>query len=133
LINQSLQTEHGVVRFTGNLGPDIKLPFIAAEEDTGPLVKALVQESPRKNLIGYREWMTLREVSRAFTQATGRGAECVMQPKRQSKMPVPPELDRELEENWAYCNEFGYEGRDDPTIIHPRDVSFAVPSSSPIC
>lgn len=131
IINQSLQNEHGVVQFIGNLNPDVKLPFIAAEQDTGPLVKALVQESAGKNLIGYREWSTLREVSGAFTRATGLAAECVMLPKGQSKIPVPPELDWELEDNWAYCNEFGYEGRDDPTIIHPRDVRFAVPSSSP--
>lgn len=90
-----------------------------------------MQESARKNLIGYRGWSTLREVSGAFTQATGLAAECVVLPKGQSKIPVPPELGRELEDNWAYCNEFGYEGRDDPTIVHPRDVSFAVPPSSP--
>jgi hypothetical protein len=32
-------------------------------------------------------------------------------------------LKAELEDNTAYWNEFGYDGRDDPTVIHPRDVS----------
>jgi hypothetical protein len=52
-----------------------------------------------------------------------------MLPKGQSHIPVPPELGLELDDNWAYCNEFGYEGRDDPTIIHPKDVS----SSALLC
>jgi hypothetical protein len=24
---------------------------------------------------------------------------------------------------FGYFDEFGYEGRDDPTVVHPRDVS----------
>jgi hypothetical protein len=107
----------------GPLDPDLKLPFIAAEEDTGPIVKALVQEGPRKNVIGYREWSSLREVSEAFAQATGVKAECILLKKGESNIALPPDLAQELEDNWAYCNEFGYEGRDDPTIIHPKDVS----------
>jgi hypothetical protein len=105
------------------LDPDVKLPFIAAEEDTGPIVKALVQEAPGKNVIGYREWSSLREVAEAFTQATGVKAECIKLKKGESNVPLPSDLAQELEDNWAYCNEFGYEGRDDPTIIHPKDVS----------
>ncbi|KAJ5758020.1 uncharacterized protein N7511_006714 [Penicillium nucicola] len=119
---QPVMAAHGVAQFVGNLDPDLKLPFIAAEEDTGPIVKALVQEGAGKNVIGHRAWCTLRELSEAFSQASGTGAECVMLHKGQSHVPVPPELSIELDDNWAYCNEFGYEGRDDPTIIHPKDV-----------
>lgn len=82
-----------------------------------------MQESAGKNIIGYRGWSTLREISEAFTQATGIEAECIMLAKGQSNIPIPPELGLELDDNWAYYNEFGYEGRDDPTIIHPKDVS----------
>ncbi|KAH7247303.1 uncharacterized protein BKA55DRAFT_595001 [Fusarium redolens] len=73
-------------------------------EDSGPLVKALIKDSAGKNLIGYREWLTTRELASIFTKATGLKAEV------------------ELEDNMAYWNEFGYEGRDDPTVIHPRDL-----------
>jgi hypothetical protein len=107
----------------GPLDPDLKLPFIAAEEGTGPFVKALVQEAAGKSVIAYREWSSLRELSRAFEQATGIKAECIRLEKGQSNIPLPPDLGRELDENWSYCNEFGYEGRDDPNIIHPKDVS----------
>jgi hypothetical protein len=82
-----------------------------------------VQESAGKNIIGYREWASLREISKAFAQATGAEAESIQLEKGQSNIPLPSELRLELDDNWAYCNEFGYEGRDDPTIIHPKDVS----------
>ena len=86
-------------------------------------MKALVLESAGKNVIGYREWISIREITEAFTLATGKKSEYVLLPKAQSRIPVPPELAIEMEDNWAYCNEFGYEGRDDPTILHPSGVS----------
>lgn len=86
-------------------------------------MKALVLESAGKNVIGYREWISIREITEAFTQATGKKSEFVLLPKGQSRIPVPSELAIEMEDNWAYCNEFGYEGRDDPTILHPSGVS----------
>jgi uncharacterized protein YbjT (DUF2867 family) len=121
-IMQPVMTAHGVAQFVGNIDPDVKLPFIAAEEDTGPIVKALVQEGAGKNVIGYREWSSLRELSKAFAQATGTQTECIQLPIGESNIPLPSELRLELDDNWAYCNEFGYEGRDDPTIIHPKDL-----------
>ncbi|RFU72567.1 hypothetical protein TARUN_9682 [Trichoderma arundinaceum] len=115
--------ENGVVKFIGNLDLDIKFPFVAAEEDSGPITKALVQEPAGKNIIGYREWLTLREFAAVFTQATGLEAEAVRLPRGQLPFEVPPELQAELNDNWDYWNECGYEGRDDPTIIHPKDLA----------
>ncbi|KAF4465448.1 hypothetical protein FALBO_7713 [Fusarium albosuccineum] len=118
------QNSTGVVQFFGNLDPDLKLPFIAAEEDSGPLVKALVKDVPGRSLITYREWLTFRELAQAFTQATGVKAEVVQLPKGEFVSPLPKELKSILEENWAYWNEYGYEARDDPTVTHPRDLKF---------
>lgn len=111
------------MQFIGNLEPDVKFPFIAAEEDSGPIVKALVNEAPGKNVIGYREWLTMRELALSFTKATGLRAECVTLPLGELEMPIPAEVKLELTENFGYWNEFGYEAREDPTVIHPRDVS----------
>ncbi|CAM1502639.1 Fc.00g074150.m01.CDS01 [Cosmosporella sp. VM-42] len=122
-ITQPTKNKDGIVQFVSNLDPDVKLPFIAAEEDSGPFVKALVVESAGKNVIAYREWTTLREVAKAFTEATGSEAETVMLPKGQHTTPHPPDLELEFHDNWAYWNEFGYEGRDDPTVIHPKDLN----------
>ncbi|RYP47353.1 hypothetical protein DL768_006574 [Monosporascus sp. mg162] len=110
------------IKFIGNLEPDVKVPFIAAEEDSGPIVKALVNEPAGKNIIGYREWLTMQELTLAFTRATGLKAESVTLPKGTFHLPLPDELKLEFEDNFAYLNEFGYEARDDPTIIHLRDL-----------
>jgi hypothetical protein len=110
------------VQFIGKIDPDVKIPFIAAEEDCGPIVKALIQEQAGKNLVGYREWLTMREFAETFSQATGMEAEAIMVPEGDQRLPIPPELKTQLDDNYSYWNEFGLEGRDDPTVIHPREV-----------
>lgn len=129
----TLQDADGVVQFSGHLDPSVKFPFVASEEDTGPLVKALIQDSPGKNLISYREWLTVPELAAAFTKATGLKTSVVTLPKGTFPPGFPAELAQELEENTSYWNEFGYEGRDDPTVIHPRDVSLTSSQDAVSC
>ncbi|KAL7796458.1 hypothetical protein V8C43DRAFT_24899 [Trichoderma afarasin] len=112
----------GTAQFTTTLAPDVKLPWIAAEEDTGPFVKALVQEEPGKNLIAYREWATLREMVGAFQSASKTKSEVVVVPRDEANEFLPPDLKLEIDEGFLYFKEFGYEGRDDPTIIHPSQL-----------
>jgi hypothetical protein len=45
--------------------------------------------------------------------------------------PCPPDLKQEFEEHFAFANEFGYEGRNDVGIIHPKDVSREPSAFSP--
>ncbi|GFP60313.1 hypothetical protein TASIC1_0017007500 [Trichoderma asperellum] len=104
------------------MAADFKLPWIAAEEDTGPFVKALIQEKPRKNLIAYREWATLREMVQAFQEASETKSEVVVVPRDQPNEFLSPDLKLEIDEGFLYFEEFGYEARDDPTIIHPKDL-----------
>lgn len=111
-----------MAEFIGGLDPDVELPFIAAEEDTGPIVRALVLESAAKEVIGYRSRITLRGLIEIFSQVTGMKAQAVVLPKGESVVPFPPELQQELDDNWAYWKEFGYYGGD-PAVVHPQDVS----------
>lgn len=111
------------MQFIGNLEPNVKFPFIAAEEDSGPFVKALVNGPAGENIIGYRGWLTMQELALSFTKATGLRAESVTLPPGEFPLPLPDELKLELADNFAYWNEFGYEARNDPTVTHPRDVS----------
>lgn len=86
-------------------------------------MKALIYEPAGKNLIAYREWLTPREIATAFTKATGMDAEVVTLPKGSFPSSLPPSLKISLEDNVAYWNEFGYEGREDSTVVHPCNVS----------
>jgi hypothetical protein len=85
-----------------HVDPDVKLPSAAAEEDPEPLVKALIQESAGKKLIGYQEWLTSRELALTFTKAIGMKAEVVNIPKGYFPPSIPTELKAELEDNMAY-------------------------------
>ena len=101
------------------------MPYIAGEEDTGPLVKALIESPPGKHLIGYREWMTGPELVAIFTAATGLPAEYVALPVGEPRGLLPPALQQVTDDMWSFFNEFGYEARDDPSVIHPSQVCAA--------
>ncbi|KAK1252104.1 hypothetical protein MKX08_003291 [Trichoderma sp. CBMAI-0020] len=117
------QNADGIAQFITTMAADFKLPWIAAEEDTGPFVRALVQEKPGKNLIAYREWATLREMVGAFQTASNTKSEVVVVPRDQPNEYLPPDLKLEVDEGFLHFEEFGYEGKDDPTVVHPSQVS----------
>ncbi|OBT39605.1 hypothetical protein VE00_10748 [Pseudogymnoascus sp. WSF 3629] len=120
-IMKPVKNEEGTVQFLWNVEPNVKIPFIAADEDTGPFVKELVaNELAGKNVIAYRGYLTVQELALSFTMATGLKAESVTLPKGKFNLPLPEELKGELEDNFAAFNEFGYESWDDPTTIPSR-------------
>ncbi|KAF4953354.1 hypothetical protein FSARC_12405 [Fusarium sarcochroum] len=104
---QPTRKEDGGVQFATNLDLDNKIPVIVHDEDSGPFVKALIQESPGKCVVGYRGWLTLREFVGTFSKFT---------------FDCPPELKLELQENFAFVDEIGLHGGDGSGAIHPRDL-----------
>ncbi|KAH6714081.1 hypothetical protein BKA61DRAFT_689619 [Leptodontidium sp. MPI-SDFR-AT-0119] len=122
-IMKPVKNAEGTVQFLWNVKANVRIPFIAADEDTGPVVRELVVNEPAgKNIIAYREYLTVQELASAFTRATGLKAEPVTLPKGEFPVPLPDELKGELEDNFAAFNEFGYESWDDTDVIHPRDL-----------
>ncbi|KAM0085039.1 hypothetical protein ACKRZS_002479 [Fusarium odoratissimum] len=123
--NQPFKNADGVAQFVSTLEVDTKFPYIAPEEDTGPFVKALIIDEPAgHNLIAYREWLSANDIAAAFTKATGIPSKAI---KDDGAIPpgISDELLGEMIDCFSYFNEFGYEGRDDPTVVHPRDLKFA--------
>lgn len=108
--------------FASGANGSLKLPLIVGDEDSGPLVKALVESAPGKNLIAYREWMSLEELVAVFTKVTGLSARYVTLAAGEPGIPLPEGLKAELDDNWAYFNECEHEARDDPTVVHPNQV-----------
>ncbi|EHL02644.1 hypothetical protein M7I_1438 [Glarea lozoyensis 74030] len=110
-----IKSKDGTVEFLWNVEPHVKLPFIAAEEDTGPIVKELVaNEEAEKNIIAYREYLSGQELALCFEKATGLKAKSVNLPRGSFSVPLPDEL--------KAFGEFGYESWEDLSIIHPQDL-----------
>lgn len=65
--------------------------------------------------------MTMREFVQTFTNSTSH--ETVLIPPEKTDLSfLPTELQEEITDNFMYFIEFGYEARDDPTVIHPTQV-----------
>ncbi|RKK66413.1 hypothetical protein BFJ69_g15425 [Fusarium oxysporum] len=67
------------------------------------------------------------ELAQTVTKVTGLKAKFITLPKGMFPPELPEELKLELGDNFAACNEIGYEARNDPTIIHPRDMQLKSP------
>ncbi|OQU98278.1 hypothetical protein CLAIMM_04087 [Cladophialophora immunda] len=120
----------GVYTFSFTGSTNGKLPFVAAEEDTGPFTRALVATPEAgKNLIAYRAWMSMDEYIAILSQTLGVKTKTrVLSPEGASSVlsTLPEDLLEELVENANYFAEFGYEGRDDPSLVHPKDLGIEV-------
>lgn len=112
--------EDGSVPFVIGVPSEMRFPFVAPEEDTGPFVMALMRESPGKNLIAYRGWMSMGELVEIFSRVKSVDAKCN---STTFDIAVDDEFQAGYAENMNYIREFGYEGRDDPTLIHPKDLA----------
>ncbi|KAF4991782.1 hypothetical protein FGRMN_7622 [Fusarium graminum] len=116
---------NGNVQFATNLCLDNKIPLIAHEQDSGPLVKALILDTPGKNLVGYRGWLTPREFVVIFIKVTGYRTELLQLPSGEFSFDCKPELRAELQDNFAFANEVGLHGGDSYDAVHPGDLENA--------
>ncbi|KAF4502532.1 nitrogen metabolic regulation nmr [Fusarium agapanthi] len=114
----------GLTRLSlGSVGLVIIETSEVADSEDG--VKALIIDEPAgHNLIAYREWLSANDIATTFTKATGIPSKAI---KDDNAIPpgISDELLGEMIDCFSYFNEFGYEGRDDPTVVHPRDLKFA--------
>lgn len=58
----------------------------------------------------------------AFQKASEIKSEVVAISLDQPNNFLPPDIKTEIDEGFLYFEEFGYEARDDPTVVHPRHV-----------
>jgi NAD(P)-dependent dehydrogenase (short-subunit alcohol dehydrogenase family) len=100
---------------------DAKHPFIITREDTGPLVKALVEAEPGKTLLGYTAMVSWREMTEMWARATGETAAFREVSLEDFKKQFPVEGEELL--SATYSAEFGYAGRD-PEVLEPTGLGF---------
>jgi hypothetical protein len=113
---------------------EVTIPVIAAEEDTGPFVEALLKVPPGKNLMAYREVTSTGKFATSWSQALGKEVN-LLDP---SSMGPPPEMDdegkafmQEFVEGAQFMAEFGYAGQNvDKTVVTPDEVRVSVSSVS---
>ena len=67
--------------------------------------------------------MTLDEYINPISQVKGVKATKINLPPEAGKGVLPDDLILELSDNAKYLAEFGYDARDDPSVLHPKDVS----------
>ena len=89
------------------MNEDDPLPCIAADADTGPVVKALVESIPAgKNVKIYREWMTVPNLAALWGRTLGVKVQLVKIAITDETVPEPG-LRRDFLETFAFGREFG--------------------------
>ncbi|KAK5733499.1 hypothetical protein LTR17_009616 [Elasticomyces elasticus] len=113
----------GKVQFLCPWNPDMKIPWLAAAEDTGPFVQALVHSDPGKSLLAYREWATMPEVVAIFARVTGLQCTVKVMPTQEWAAAFPADLAVEMIGFFKYWDEFGFEAQEDAPVVHPNKVN----------
>ncbi|KAK6369368.1 hypothetical protein LTS17_009711 [Exophiala oligosperma] len=103
---------------------DAKVPLIATDEDTGPLTLALVKVEPGKNLLAFRELITLQEFVTVWGRVNSVETKYEVTGPEEIWVDIP-ELRQDIEECADYIGEFGFDGGD-PTVVHPKDLGVPV-------
>jgi NmrA-like family len=112
----------GVYQMALPFAKQAKWPYIAAEEDTGLFVRALIVDVPAgKNLVAYRERLTIEEFLDIWAKVHNVQSRVVDIPFE--AMASAGDDAREIAEMIGFLAEFGFEGLGDPTLIYPKDVS----------
>ncbi len=116
-----LKDEEGNVVFNG-FGKGSNLPMIATEEDTGPLVHALLQVAPGQNLIGVRKWMKMEQFAETFGRVLGVPTRVSAEASKADMF--PDELRKEFVDTIGYTQEIGYAAETvDKSLVQPDQVS----------
>ncbi|KAF5559253.1 nitrogen metabolic regulation nmr [Fusarium phyllophilum] len=119
---QPTKKENGNIQFANNLDLDTKVPLISHDQDSGPFVRALIQNPPGISVVGYRAWITPREFVRTFSNVTGYKTELLHIPPGELSFDCKEELRAELQDNFAFANEFELHGGNDSPAVHPNEA-----------
>lgn len=117
-----IQGDDGVYVFQTKIEANCKVPFVAPAEDTGPLVRALVNAEPGKNVLAFKELISFSEFVEIWGRTLGVRSRYVHVGAEDRWADMPDILAIDIEECTLYIAEFGYDGGD-PSVIHPKGVS----------
>ncbi|KAH7413108.1 hypothetical protein BKA64DRAFT_771082 [Cadophora sp. MPI-SDFR-AT-0126] len=104
---------------------DVPVPLIVPS-DAGKFVKALSQVSSGKNLLAFGDLMTWSEYVALWSKITGLPAKFEQSTVDALDKLAPGGYGEEIGEMYAYMQEFGYWGKDDDSVIFPKDLGVEV-------
>jgi hypothetical protein len=107
------------------VGRNVVFPFVVTERDIGEFVKALVNASPGKDLLGVSESLTWPEWMEIWGKVLGVKAGFRRVSGEEFFENLPEPLKRELGDTYEYVDEFGYTGGD-PDVSTPDQVSILI-------
>jgi hypothetical protein len=103
-----------------------KIPMYHPSQDTGPLVKALIESSPGKNLMGYSSEISFDEIVEIWSKKLGKTVNYHRSTVDDMDKMMPGGVGRELGEMMEYISDPGYFGGEDAIkelgAITPKDL-----------
>lgn len=111
----------GVYVFKRTWGPDFKMPFVVASNDTGPYVNALVDVPPGQNLFAVSEYMSLPDWVKLWGEVLGVKVRYEQLSDDEFFESAPAAFKQEFVDNFHYVEDFGYTGGD-PDIKSMEEV-----------
>ncbi|KAF2453536.1 putative hscarg dehydrogenase, partial [Lineolata rhizophorae] len=116
----------GSFNFVTQFHAETPLPLIATDEDTGPLVAALLKEPPGTKLMGYREWMTVGKFVDTWGRVLNVEAKITTLPINDILDAMPgdmaPDVREMLAKGMANLTEFGYKLHEE--LTQPSELKF---------
>ncbi|TVY62421.1 NmrA-like family domain-containing protein 1 [Fusarium oxysporum f. sp. cubense] len=102
---------------------EVKLPWIFVERDTGVYVKALLENSPGKDILAVSEMATWRDFWTLWANTQEVKLEIQVVSVENFFQSLPAVLRREFQESLMYIVEFGYTGSDPDVCYTLQDLS----------
>ena len=102
--------------------PSFKMPFVVAEQDTGPFVKVLVDMPAGKDAVAVSEYMTFPEWAEIWGRVHGVKIQYKQVSNEELFEGIPDDFMREIRDGFDYINDFGFTGGD-PDVLEPSQVS----------
>ncbi|KAE8333308.1 hypothetical protein BDV39DRAFT_213874 [Aspergillus sergii] len=114
-------------RFMVPLKKEQKIPIIEARDPTGAFVKALLNEPARTRLVAYDSDLTIGDIAKVWSRATGSEADLVE--VEAQEMHEGLGIPWEVLDAFLFIGEFGYAGGIE-NVIHPSQLKTPVQTES---
>ncbi|KAI9042110.1 NmrA/HSCARG family protein [Aspergillus affinis] len=104
-------------------GPEVELPWIVVDRDTGVYVKTLLENPPGNNVLAYTQMTTWREFWTLWADVRNVKIDIKVVGLDDYFKTLPGFLSREFQDSLRYIVEFGYTGGDPDVCCTLQDLS----------